>query len=377
MPKELIDADGDGEKRMVGSGPFMLDTAQTRRDVRLVYTKNPSYWEMDADGNRLPYLDGVELSILTDVNQVLTQFAAGNLDTIFVPPQLLNSFRSENPDAIVSVSLSNILSFFYFDPRTYTENLPPFKDERVRRAFSMTLNRDELLQVASPEGGEWPNIINAGMGAAWWLNPKGPDIGEAGRWYRFDLAEAKKLLTAAGFPDGFDVNMHFSSSVYTTIVPYYDLVRQVLGTALRASSIRITEVPEEYGVYITTTFPKGPSEGLAWGLESVYTDVGMYLANMFRPRDAGGGRNHSQVNDPELVSMIDDMLQETDLETLREKNFDIQRHVSDKMYYVPAVTPRNAGARHPWLKGVVNEGGPTTYAVGTESSLAVWLDRPV
>ena len=376
MPRELIDADGDGEKRMVGSGPFMLDMNQTRRDVRLVYVKNPNYFEKDADGNRLPYLDALELSILTDVNQVLTQFAAGNLDTITVPPQLLSSFRSENPDAIIDLAVSNILSFFYFDPRTYTENLPPFNDERVRQALSMTLNRDELLQIASVEGGEWPNIINAGMGSAWWLDPRGPDIGEAGKWYKFDLAEAKKLLEAAGHGDGFDVNMRFSSSVYTTIVPYYDLVRQVLGTALRASNIRVTEVPEEYGVYITTTFVKGPSEGIAWGLESVYTDVGMYLANMFKPRDAGGGRNHSEVNDSTLVSMVGDMLKETDTEALREKNFDIQRYVSGKMYYVPGVTPRNAGASHPWLKGDVNDTGPTTYAVGTEGALTVWLDRP-
>ncbi len=374
MPRELIETDGDGEKRMVGSGPFMLDPS-SRRDVSLIYKKNPNYWEKDANGNQLPYLDGVELALLGDVNQVLTQFAAGNLDTISVPPQLLNAFRNENPNAIVDVALRNILSFFYFEPATYTANKPPFNDVRVRRALSMTLNRDELLDVASPEGGEWPNIINAGMGARWWLDPRGPDIGDAGKWYQHNLDEAKALLSAAGFADGFNVNMHFSSSVYTTIVPYYDLVRQVLGTALARSGIRITEVPEEYGVYITTTFVNGPSEGMAYGLESVFTDVGMYLANMFRPKDAGGGRNHSSVNDPELVQMIEDMLKETDPEALREKNFEIQRYVSDQMYYVPIVTPREAGARQAWVKGAVNVTGPTTYAVGTEGALTIWLDK--
>lgn len=374
MPRELIETDGDGEKRMVGSGPFMLDPS-SRRDVSLIYKKNPNYWEKDANGNQLPYLDGVELALLGDVNQVLTQFAAGNLDTISVPPQLLNAFRNENPNAIVDLALRNILNFFYFEPATYTADKPPFNDVRVRRALSMTLNRDELLEVASPEGGEWPNIINAGMGRRWWLDPRGPDIGDAGKWYQHNLDEAKALLSAAGFADGFNVNMHFSSSVYTTIVPYYDLVRQVLGTALARSGIRITEVPEEYGVYITTTFVNGPSEGMAYGLESVFTDVGMYLANMFRPKDAGGGRNHSSVNDPELVQMIDDMLKETDPEALQEKNFEIQRYVSDQMYYVPIVTPYEAGARQAWVKGAVNVTGPTTYAVGTEGALTIWLDK--
>lgn len=374
MPRELIETDGDGEKRMVGSGPFMLDPS-SQRDRSLIYKKNPNYWEKDGNGNQLPYLDGVELAVLPDVNQVLTQFAAGNLDTIAVPPQLLNAFRNENPSAIVDLALRNILNFFYFEAATYTANKPPFNDVRVRRALSMTLNRDELLDVASPEGGEWPNIINAGMGARWWLDPRGPDIGDAGKWYQFNVDEAKKLLTEAGFPNGIDVNMHFSSSVYTTIVPYYDLVRQVMGTALARSGIRITEVPAEYGVYITTTFVNGPSEGIAYGLESVFTDVGMYLANMFRPKDAGGGRNHSSVNDPDLVAMIDDMLAQTDPEVLREKNFEIQRYVSDQMYYVPIVTPYEAAARQPWVKGAVNVTGPTTYAVGTEGALTVWLDK--
>ncbi len=376
MPKELIDADGDGNSRMVGSGPFILDTSQTRTDVRLVYNKNPNYWEKDAQGNQLPYLDAVELAVITDVNQVLTQFAAGNLDTIAVPPQLLDAVRTENPDAILDIAPRNILSFFYFEPATYNADKPPFNDERVRRAFSMTLDRGALLGVASPEGGEWPNIINAGMGSTWWLDPQGSDIGDAGQWYQFNLDEAKSLLDAADLSNGFDVDMHFSSSVYTTIVPYYDLVRQVLGSTLAASNIRVRDVGEDYGVYISTTFPNGPSSGMAWGLESVFTDVGMYLANMFKPRDAGGGRNHSEVDDPELVSMIDAMLQETDVEALQEKNFDIQRYVSDKMYYIPVVTPREAGARQPWVKDTPNTSGPTTYAVGTEGALGIWLDKP-
>jgi peptide/nickel transport system substrate-binding protein len=375
MPRELIETDGDGEQRMVGSGPFILDTSQTDNAVALVYTKNPDYFETDENGNQLPYLDGVTLNVLTDQNQVLTQFAAGNLDTISVPPDLLDQFRTENPNAIVDVARRNILSFFYFEPATYTEGNTPFSNVDVRRAMSMTLNRDQLLDVASPEGGEWPNIINAGMGSRWWFDPRSDEMGDAAQWYEFNLERARELLGGAGFADGFDVNMYFSSSVYTTIVPYYDLVRSVLRSVLGQVGIRVSEVPQEYGEYITTTFVDGPPSGFAWGLESVFTDVGMYLANMFRPKDQGGGRNHSSVDDPELVSMIEDMLRETDLDVLNEKNYEIQRYVSDMMYYIPVVTPNEAGARQPWVKNAPNTTGPTTYAVGTEGALKIWKEQ--
>jgi ABC-type transport system substrate-binding protein len=137
--------------------------------------------------------------------------------------------------------------------------------------------------------------------------------------------------------------------------------------------VSVQEVPEEYGVYISKTFGRGEFQGFTFGLESVFTDIGLYWANMFYPRDAGGGRNHSSVNDAELNQQIKDMLALQDLDEIREKNFELQRYVSEKMYYVPVVTPVEFAARTPRLKGVVNASGPTTYAVGTEASLTNWF----
>jgi hypothetical protein len=95
---------------------------------------------------------------------------------------------------------------------------------------------------------------------------------------------------------------------------------------------------------------------------------------MFYPRDAGGARNHSSVSDAQLVTDIQAMLALQDVEELRDKNFELQRYVSNLMYYVPVVTPVEFGARQPTLKGALNDSGPTTYAVGTEGSLRNWLD---
>ena len=55
--------------------------------------------------------------------------------------------------------------------------------------------------------------------------------------------------------------------------------------------------------------------------------------------------------------------------------FELQKYVSDQMYYVPVVTPVEFAARQNYLKGVVNDSGPTTYAVGTEGALTNWLDQ--
>ena len=372
MPQEFVEqSDTASEDSMLGSGPFIFDRLEP--GVIMAWKKNPDYFEKDASGVALPYLDGVDLDIITDQNQVLSQFAAGNLDIISVPPQLIESVRSQSGDAIIDQSYRNILSMLIFEPASYLENKPPFNDDRVRRGMSRALNRDALLTRISPEGGKWPNMpINAGFGEGWWLDPQGDDIGDVGVNYQYDVAEAKALFSAAGVTE-LTVPMHFSSTTYTTIVPYYDIVREALPAMLGEAGVTANLVPEEYGQYIATTFA-GQFDGFALSLESVFSDIAAYWANMFYPRDAGGGRNHSSVNDADLVSRIKTMLQSTDIEEIRTKNFELQKYTSEMMYYVPVVTPVEFGARSPRLKGVANDTGPTTYAVGTEGALTNWLD---
>ncbi len=371
MPKEFIEEkEGAANDRMLGSGPFIFENFEASKVIS--WKKNPDYFEKDASGAALPYVDGVNLAIITDQNQVLSQFAAGALDTISVPPKLLQSVIDQSPNAIIDRSKRNILSMLIFEPESNISGKKPFGDERVRRAMSHAIDREGLLKLVTKEGGEWPNSpINAGFGKAWWLDPQGSDIGESGQYYKYDVAEAKKLFEAAGV-SSFESPMHFSSTVYTTIVPYYDIVRQALPAMLNEAGVTVKEVPEEYGSYISTTFA-GKFDGFAFSLESVFSDIAAYWTNMFYPRDAGGGRNHSSVNDATLQANIKKMLQAQTVEEIRKQNFELQKYTSSKMYYVPVITPVEYNARNPKLKGAVNTTGPTTYALGTESTLNAWI----
>ena len=166
--------------------------------------------------------------------------------------------------------------------------------------------------------------------------------------------------------------MHFASTVYTTVVPYYPIVKDGLTALLGQAGIRVKEVPEEYGTYIGTTF-KGKFDGMAFSLESVFSDIAAYWQNMFYPADAGGGRNHSSVSDPALQAKIKTMLAAQSVDEIHKKNFELQKYTSEKMYYVPVVTPVEFAASSSKLKGVLNRTGPTTYAVGTEGAMRNWF----
>ena len=185
----------------------------------------------------------------------------------------MDSTKSQVSTAVFDQAPRNILSMLIFEPASYTAAKPPFNDDRVRRALSMAINRDALLKRVTPEGGLWPNMpINGGFGKSWWLDPQGSDIGAAGANYKFDVAGAKALLSAAGFENGFEIPMHFASTVYTTIVPYYPIVKDGLTALFAAIGVKVKEVPEEYGSYISTTFA-GQFDGMAFSLESVFSDI--------------------------------------------------------------------------------------------------------
>jgi ABC-type transport system substrate-binding protein len=282
--------------------------------------------------------------------------------------------KSQSPNAVIDAAPRNILNFLYFEPATYTAQKPPFNDERVRQGFSRAIDREGLLNLTSPGKGKWPNMpISAGFSEYWWLDPQGKDIGDSGKHYQYDVAEAKKLFKAAGV-DTIEAPMHFASNVYTIFVPYYETLRQALPAMLKLAGVTVKDVPEEYSsVYIPKTF-EGQFDGFALGLESVLSDVGAYWTSMFYPRGAGGERNHSSVNDTTLNDRIKKMLALQDAEEIRQQGFDLQKYLSEKMYYVPVINPVEYGARQPKLKGVVNTLGPTTYSIGTETILTNWFE---
>jgi ABC-type transport system substrate-binding protein len=368
VPKELVDANLT-EETPAGSGPFLFDVFEP--GVRIAWKRNPDYFEQGADGQPLPYLDGVEIVLIPDPAQVIAQFSAGQLDTISPSAQLVSTLPGS---AVIDRAPRNILNFLYFEPASFNANKPPFNDDRVRIGMSRAVDRDALLGVASPDGGKWANVpIQAGFSEAWWLDPTGPDIGAAGDNYKFDVAEARAMFSAAGVSE-INVPMHFSSNVYSIVVPYYDVVRQTLPNMLQEAGVTVNPVPEEYSsVYIPQTFA-GMFDGFALGLESVFSDAGSYWTAMFYDRAAGGIRNHSSIADEELRGRIKTMLELQDVDEIREASLDLQKYTSEKMYYVPLITPVEYTARQERLKGVVNTEGPTTYAVGTEGALNVWID---
>jgi len=86
----------------------------------------------------------------------------------------------------------------------------PFRDERLRQAFSMTWDRDQFIDVQFNVSGfrnqgipietSWSTAVQNNYFGSWYLNPQGKDFGPNAKYFKRDVAEAKKLMAAAPTP---------------------------------------------------------------------------------------------------------------------------------------------------------------------------------
>ncbi len=91
VPKEAVEFYGNEfRSNPVGTGPFQFKMWE--ENVKMVFRKNPNYFERDENGNPLPYLEAVSITFLPDKQSEFLQFAQGKLDLI---SGLDNSYKDE------------------------------------------------------------------------------------------------------------------------------------------------------------------------------------------------------------------------------------------------------------------------------------------
>jgi len=354
MPKEVIEQDGDATKRVVGSGPFIFDKFD--KGISWSGKKNKDYYRKGE-----PHVDEFVSLIIPDDATAMAGLRGKEIDFFQVAQQNLDSLKQTNPE------IQQVDWEFLYIPFIYWKHAqPPFDDVRVRQAVAMSLDRDELIKTIYNGRGNWNNAVPWAL-SEWWLDPRGPDMGPNAKNFKFDPAEAKKLLAAAGHPDGLKLEMLSTPGYGQIWVQQVELV----ASQLKKSGIDVTIKMQEYAAYISTTF-LGKFEGgerLVFGLETPFTEPHDFLFNMYHPK---GTRNHADVNDPKLTEMIEKQAKTLDKADRKKQIFEIQRYLGEQMYYPPnAASMRTAG-----LASNIRDFYPRSdYGLGAEIVPKLWIDK--
>ena len=330
MPRETGSA-YDPTQTMVGSGAWMWD--ELKDGVSWTVQRNP-----DWHNGPLPYIEKVQDVVLERAQQ-LTQFQAGNIDHInTIAPDAVPGLLSNFPEGRIEPRKS--LGFGYISRGEPRDGSAPWDDPRVRQAMSMALDRDTMIEglynvqnlesvgldVSSRVG--WHNILPAGY-AGQSIDPR-EDAAATGRYIQYNVAEANKLMQAAGQGDGFSVPYHYTTRYGTA----WSLEAEIIPTYMQEIGIDFQITIDDFAsVYTPMTF-RGEFEGVAFQLQA-FPDLGDYLSEMYRP---GAGRNHSKVEDQAIVDAVLDINSTVDAEERNDKIQGIQRDLLiEPMWYVPSV----------------------------------------
>jgi peptide/nickel transport system substrate-binding protein len=356
VAKECVDKFGDLKKweSVVGTGPWMLDSY--RPNQGMTFVRNPNYFVQG-----LPYIDKIEVAVDEDNASRISSFLAGKYD-----------IGMENPGSIQRVDWVQIKDKVKRPVRTaeFPANVmshismrtdqKPFNDVRVRQAMSLALDRQ--------------NIIDATYEGSGALNPPVPtalrewsipidQLGEGARWYKYDPAEAKKMLASAGYPNGFPMSLCFTTYGSTVLVDQSQIVLK----NLKDVGITATLDQKEYGAYISTCF-YGQFPSGAFGPQTPFLEPDTFLYGQYYP---GQPRNQSHINDPQVADMLVRQRRTYDVAKRREVIFDIQKYLARQQYYVQLPSAVYVAV---WDAALKNYGPNVGYDYGGRL-LAAWLDR--
>ena len=165
---------------LVGNGPFVLD--EWTPNSQIVVAKNPDYWNADQ-----VTLQQIVFFPNESPDTEEKDFRAGQLHVTYtLPLAKVDAYRRESP-ALLRVD--PFLQTFFL---RFNVTKPPFDDPRVRRALSLSINRDLIAR----------RVLSGGYPSAHSFTP--PDCGgyTARARVELDLEQARKLLADAGFPGG-------------------------------------------------------------------------------------------------------------------------------------------------------------------------------
>jgi peptide/nickel transport system substrate-binding protein len=345
VPHEIFDSDGDLTKQLVGSGPFQLDAGASESGKRWIWRKNAGNFHQGH-----PYLDQVNWLILRDGTTQLAAFETKQLDVL-----VLDGLTADNVQQVKGV-VPSAVTYAFPNPRsTYiymNTATRPLNDQRIRQAFSFAMDRDEFIQVLEKGKGEW--ALAASLPGLFTEQ-------ETKQILKFDPAQAKQLVDAAGYPSGVDVELVYvkSSDRLVTLL-------QLLQAQVKKAGINIKLLQVEEGVDSNRRRSGDYQLSITAGPPSLTADNDSILYPLFYPGDPG---NRGKVDDPTLSPLLTAQRQETDPAKRREIIRQAVRRINELSWSVST----HFGTAYEMSQSYVANYGPNLGADQRVNDC--WLDR--
>lgn len=304
VPREVVEANGDLRRVMVGTGPFEL--TEWVPNSRLVMSGNKTYF---IEGQ--PQLDSVEFIPITDETARTNALRTGAVDMIYpVPSKDIATLRNTNGvEVIGGYDLNYIMAQINI-------TRPPFDNERVRQAVAMALDR-EGIGLGAFDGFAFPL-------------PGGPLIPPF--WAGSDLAvyaepnveEARRILAEEGLANGFTFSISIPAGYAV-----YQRAAEMFQADLSKLGINVVIDAGEVGIWLDKIWTTGNYDTYLvrfWGIDFTDPDGALY-----RQFHTNGDFNKSGYSNARVDELLDQAREVSDVAARKALYDEVQQILADEV----------------------------------------------
>jgi len=355
-PKEAVDFYGSSfSSHPVGTGPFMFK--EWMHDKHLSLVRNDNYYEKDSSGNKLPYLNDVEITFTKSQETEFLDFLNGKYDYHEPSSEIVDAITDEDGRMIDAEKKDYKLVKQPWLNTVYlimvqNENLPvgktsPFvNNKKLRQAINYAIDKERIVKFVLKNRGHaaYNGPLPVGM----------PGFDSTVKGYTYNLPKAKELLSEAGYPNG-------KGLVLTLYISNDELQKNI--------AIAIQEQLKEIGIEIKleqtlqSSLNTQQQQGeLAftrgnWGAD--YFDPENFMSLFYSKNIIPFGPNKTGYSNPEIDKMYEKSIRITDIEARKKIYNEMERIVIEDaawiyLYYNQKIYLLQKGVNGFFLDGLNN-----------------------
>jgi peptide/nickel transport system substrate-binding protein len=305
VPKKYVEKVGDdGFKRApVGAGPYKF--VSFNPGVELVLEANEHYWRKTPSVKRLVFK-----SVLEEETR-LAMLKRGEVDIAYSIRGALAEALRRSPGLTLQPNHPPGTFWLVF-PEQWTAPKSPWADKRVRLAVNHAVDREainaaETLGFSKITGSIIPQTFEF-----FWAPPA----------YAFDAGKARRLLTEAGYPNGFDAGEYYCDASYANL-------GEAVVNYLQAVGIRTQLRPLERAAFIAQNRDKK--------LKNIIQTASGAAGNAATRIDAfvAAGGTFTYGTYPDIEGLVQEQAAEVDVKKREAILHRIQQMLHERAVYAP------------------------------------------